>query len=186
MGTLSSGNFTFVTTPINGVILVEARRFGDPRGYFRELYKEQDFRDGGIVDDFVQENQSFSRKGVLRGLHFQIEHPQSKLVRVLHGEIFDVAVDIRPDSPTFGKWYGATLSEENGRQLYLPHGCAHGLLVLSETATISYMADDVYHPDDEGGIRWDDPTVGVEWPLPHEQVIVSEKDAAQPLFSDQF
>ena len=183
---VQSGNFTFTRTPIQGVVVVDARRFPDNRGFFMEAYKRCDFEAGGIADDFVQENQSRSVRGVLRGLHFQREHPQSKLVRVLAGEAFDVAVDLRPESPTFGRWHGEVLSADNGRQLYIPHGCAHGILILSEEAVFAYKADDVYHPGDEGAIAWDDPVVAVEWPLPAEQVVLSEKDARQPSFESQF
>jgi dTDP-4-dehydrorhamnose 3,5-epimerase len=130
-----------------------------------ETYKRPNFVEGGIDVDFVQDNQSASTKGVLRGLHFQINHPQSKLVRVTQGRVFDVAVDLREDSPTYGKWEGVELSAENKRQFFIPRGFAHGFLVLSDYAEFCYKCDDVYHPNDEGGIRWNDPKVGIEWPL---------------------
>lgn len=186
MSQITSGNFTFSTTPLAGVVVVETRMFGDHRGFFAESYKQPDFAAGGITDAFVQENRSVSRKGVLRGLHFQRQHPQSKLVRVYDGTAFDVAVDLRKDSPTFGQWYGVELSGENCRQLYLPHGCAHGILMLSERVVFSYLSDDVYHPEDEAALAWNDPTVGVDWPLPAEQIIVSEKDARNPSLSELF
>lgn len=187
---VSSGNFTFTETSIPGLIVVDVRRYDDSRGYFMETYKRPDFVAGGITCDFVQDNQSASTRGVLRGLHFQIEHPQSKLVRVLSGEVFDVAVDLRPGSATYGEWEGVALSAENRRQLFIPRGFAHGFLVLSQTAEFCYKCDDVYHPNDEGGIMWDDPTIGVEWPpLPGDdafdpaKVILSDKDKAHPPFS---
>lgn len=161
---LTSGNFTFVYTPIPGLVIVDRRIFEDDRGSFQETYKRPDFESGGIDCDFVQLNQSTSVRGVLRGLHFQIDHPQAKLVRVVEGEVFDVAVDLRPESPTFGRWEGVTLSAENGRQFFVPRGMAHGFLVLSPTATFVYQCDDVYHPGDEGGIAWDDPDLAITWP----------------------
>jgi dTDP-4-dehydrorhamnose 3,5-epimerase len=129
-----------------------------------ETYKRPDFVAGGIDDVFVQDNQSASTRGVLRGLHFQIEHPQAKLVRVIHGKVFDVAVDLRPESPTYGSWEGVILSEENRRQLYIPQGFAHGFLVLSELAEFCYKCTDFYHPGDEGGLAWNDPAIGISWP----------------------
>ena len=148
-----------------------------------ETYKRPDFVAGGIDCDFVQDNQSRSTRGVLRGLHFQIEHPQSKLVRVVEGEVFDVAVDLRPGSPTFGKWEGVVLSAENRRQFFVPRGFAHGFYVMSETATFCYKCDDVYHPNDEGGLMWDDPSIAVSWPVPDgEEPVLSEKDGRHPSF----
>ena len=164
--TITSGNFTFTETSIEGVIIVDVKSYGDARGYFMETYKKSDFEKGGIVVDFVQDNQSASVKGVLRGLHFQIHHPQSKLVRVVEGKVFDVCVDLRPGSPTYGKWKGVVLSAENRRQFFIPKGFAHGFLVLSERAVFCYKCDDVYHPNDEGGLMWNDPAIGIEWPLP--------------------
>lgn len=162
---VTHGNFTFTETSIEGVLVVDAKAHGDERGYFMETYKRPDFVAGGIDCKFVQDNQSSSTKGVLRGLHFQIEHPQAKLVRVTRGEVFDVAVDLRPSSPTYGKWEGVVLSAENRRQFFVPRGFAHGFLVLSDVAEFCYKCDDVYHPNDEGGIRWDDPEIGIEWPV---------------------
>ena len=159
-----SGNFTFTKTSIDGVIIVDVRSFGDDRGYFMETYKKPDFVKGGIAVDFVQDNQSMSTKGVLRGLHYQKEFPQAKLVRVIKGEVFDVAVDLRRDSETYGEWFGIRLSEENKKQFYVPAGFAHGFLVLSDEAEFCYKVTDFYHPGDEGGIAWNDPDLGIEWP----------------------
>ena len=185
----TSGNFTFTETTIDGVVVVDVKAFGDERGYFMETYKKPDFIAGGIAVDFVQDNQSSSTKGVLRGLHFQIEHPQSKLVRVISGKVFDVAVDLRKDSPTYGKWEGVILSAENRRQFFVPRGFAHGFLVLSDTAEFCYKCDDIYHPNDEGGLMWDDPALGIEWPpldgddaFDRSKVVLSEKDRAHPAF----
>ena len=184
---VTSGNFTFTRTGIDGVIVVDARSYGDERGYFMETYKRPDFVAGGIDVDFVQDNQSMSTKGVLRGLHFQIEHPQSKLVRVVEGSVFDVAVDLRLGSATWGRWEGCVLTAENRRQLFIPRGFAHGFLVLSDRAVFCYKCDDVYHPNDEGGIMWDDPEVGVEWPplegddaFDPSKLVLSAKDKVHP------
>lgn len=189
--TVTSGNFTFTRTSIDGVIIVDVRSYPDARGYFMETYKRSDFAAGGIEAEFVQDNQSASTKGVLRGLHFQIEHPQAKLVRVTRGRVFDVAVDLRPGSPTFGKWEGVVLSEENKRQFFVPRGFAHGFLVLSDYAEFCYKCDDVYHPGDEGGIAFDDPDIGIAWPalegsdaFDASSVLLSAKDAAQPRLCD--
>ena len=185
MEPIQSGNFTFTHTDIEGVVIVDCKSYGDERGAFMETYKRQDFVAGGIIADFVQDNQSSSIQGVLRGLHFQLEHPQAKLVRVVDGSVFDVAVDLRPDSPTYGKWVGATLTSNNRRQFFIPRGFAHGFYVLSEKAVFAYKCDDVYHPGDEGGISWDDPDIGVEWPLlDGVEVILSEKDRHHPAFRD--
>ncbi|MGI6032941.1 MAG: dTDP-4-dehydrorhamnose 3,5-epimerase [Coriobacteriales bacterium] len=183
------GNFTFTQTSIEGVIIVDVRSYGDARGYFMETYKQPDFEAGGIGCEFVQDNQSSSTKGVLRGLHYQISHPQAKLVRVVSGRVFDVAVDLRAGSSTFGKWEGVELTAENHRQFFIPRGFAHGFLVLSDTAEFCYKCDDVYHPDDEGGIMWNDPAIGVEWPalegdatFDPAKVVLSEKDKVHPPF----
>lgn len=187
---ITSGNFTFTETSIEGVIIVDVKSYGDERGYFMETYKKPDFVSGGIDVDFVQDNQSSSVKGVLRGLHFQIKHPQSKLVRVVSGEVFDVAVDLREGSPTYGKWEGTILSAQNKRQLFIPRGFAHGFLVLSNHAEFCYKCDDVYHPNDEGGIIWNDPTIGIKWPalngdevFDEAKIILSEKDKTHPFLS---
>ncbi len=184
-----SGNFTFTETSIEGVIIVDVRSYGDERGYFMETYKKSDFAAGGVDVEFVQDNQSASTKGVLRGLHFQIEHPQSKLVRVVAGTVFDVAVDLREDSSTYGKWEGVVLSAENKRQFFVPRGFAHGFLVLSDTAEFCYKCDDVYHPNDEGGFMWNDPALDIEWPalegddaFDPTKVILSERDKEHPAF----
>ena len=186
---VQAGNFTFTPTAIEGVIIVDAKSFGDERGYFMETYKRPDFVAGGIDVEFVQDNQSSSVKGVLRGLHFQIEHPQSKLVRVVKGEVFDVCVDLREGSPTYGKWEGVVLSAENRRQFFIPRGFAHGFLVLTDTAEFCYKCDDVYHPNDEGGLMWNDPAIGIEWPalegdevFDAAKVVLSEKDKHHPAF----
>lgn len=180
-----SGNFTFSPTSIDGVVVIETKSYGDERGSFMETYKRPDFVAGGIDVDFVQDNQSSSVRGVLRGLHFQINHPQAKLVRVVGGEVFDVCVDLRAGSPTFGQWEGVVLSAENRRQFFIPRGFAHGFYVLSESAVFAYKCDDVYHPNDEGGIRWDDERIGVEWPLLEGcDVILSDKDRRHPSFSE--
>lgn len=171
--------FTFHKTRIDGVIIVEPTVFGDERGYFMETYHEQEFAEGGITARFVQDNQSSSVKGVLRGLHFQRTYPQAKLLRVISGEVFDVAVDIRPESSSYGKWVGVRLSAENKRQFFLPRGMAHGFLVLSDTAEFTYKCDEFYHPEDESGLIWNDPAIGIEWPLePGQTPILSEKDKA--------
>lgn len=173
------GNFTFNETKIKGVYIIDVKTYGDNRGYFMETYKESDFKDAGLDYYFVQDNQSSSRKGVLRGLHFQKKYSQAKLVRVLKGEVFDVAVDLRKGSPTYGQWVGVVLSEENKRQLLIPRGFAHGFLVMSDYAEFAYKCDEIYHPEDEGGIMWNDPVIGIEWPEIGE-IILSEKDKVQP------
>ncbi len=189
---ITSGNFTFTPTSIEGLTIVDVKSYGDERGYFMETYKKPDFEAGGITCDFVQDNQSSSAKGVLRGLHFQIEHPQAKLVRVIRGEVFDVAVDLRPGSPTYGKWAGEILSADNHRQFFIPRGFAHGFLVLSDGAEFCYKCDDVYRPGDEGGIMWNDPAIGIEWPplvgydeFDPAKIILSEKDKKHPPFKVQ-
>ena len=173
------GNFSFTETGIKGVFIVEAKAFGDDRGYFTETYKESDFRSAGLTYSFVQDNQSGSRRGVLRGLHFQKRYPQAKLVRVIRGEVFDVAVDLRKGSETYGQWVGALLSGENRRQLMIPRGFAHGFLVLSETAEFAYKCDEEYHPEDEGGLLWNDPDIAIRWPDVG-NIILSEKDRNNP------
>lgn len=176
-------NFTFNETKIKDVYIIDVKTFGDNRGYFMETYKESDFKEAGLDYDFVQDNQSSSRKGVLRGLHFQKSFPQAKLVRVLKGEVFDVAVDLRKDSKTYGKWVGVLLSEENKRQFMIPRGFAHGFVVVSDYAEFAYKCDEIYHPEDEGGIMWNDPEIGIEWPE-LEEIILSEKDKNHPALAD--
>lgn len=169
------GNFTFIETSIKDVFIIEPKKYGDNRGYFMETYKESDFNQAGLNYKFIQDNQSKSKKGVLRGLHFQKTFPQAKLVRCIEGEVFDVCVDLRKDSPTYGKWEGVILSAEKGNQFMIPRGFAHGFVVLSETATFCYKVDEFYHPEDESGLNYDDPDIDIDWPDVGE-VILSEKD----------
>ena len=179
------GNFTFIKTDIDGVIIVEPKVFGDSRGYFMETYKETDFIEGGITAKFIQDNQSKSSKGVLRGLHFQKKYSQAKLVRVVKGSVFDVAVDLRPGSKTYGKWVGVELTAENKRQFFIPKNFAHGFLVLSDEAEFVYKCDDLYHPEEEGGLAWDDPDVGIDWPITDDMEIkLSDKDKLHPCLKD--
>lgn len=177
---------------ISGLCVISPTIHGDNRGYFFESYNKKDLEEAGIDIQFVQDNQSMSTKGVLRGLHFQKSHPQTKLVRVVKGAVFDVAVDIRPASNTYGKWYGIELTEDNKKQFLIPKGFAHGFLVLSDVAEFCYKCDDFYHPNDEGGIAWNDPEIGINWPnvvgtyhgtasaegysLDNFNLIISEKD----------
>jgi dTDP-4-dehydrorhamnose 3,5-epimerase len=175
--------FTFKPCPIDGLYEIEPKVFGDSRGYFFEAWSERDFTKAGLSMVFVQDNQSRSAKGVLRGLHFQRIHPQGKLVRVIDGEVFDVAVDIRPGSPTYGKWHGVTLSGEKQNQFYISEGFAHGFLVLSETAVFTYKCTDFYHPEDEGGIIWNDPAIAIAWPDLGMEYLLSEKDKKLPAFA---
>ena len=179
------GKFNFISTGIEGLVVVEPTVFGDARGYFMETYQKEEFAAAGITAEFVQDNQSSSTKGVLRGLHFQKQHPQGKLVRAVSGEVFDVAVDLRPRSATFGKWYGVVLSAENKRQFYVPEGFAHGFLVLSETAEFSYKCTDLYAPGDEGGVPFDDPDIGGEWPDVGCAYNLSAKDKLHVPFAQQ-
>jgi dTDP-4-dehydrorhamnose 3,5-epimerase len=167
---------------LDGVILVAPDVHHDERGFFLETYHRDKYAAGGIPETFVQDNQSFSRQGVLRGLHAQLRYPQGKLVRAITGEIYDVAVDIRPGSPTFGKWVGETLSGENARQLYIPPGFAHGFCVISETAHVQYKCTDVYRPGDEIGVVWDDPEIGVDWPI--KDPVLNEKDRRAPRLAE--
>lgn len=172
---------------IEGLAVIEPAVHGDQRGYFMETYNYNDFAAEGIDVKFVQDNQSASKRGVLRGLHFQINFPQAKLVRVIKGEVFDVAVDLREGSKTFGKWYGLQLSEENKKQFFIPENFAHGFLVLSDYAEFCYKVTDFYHPNDEGGLLWNDPDIGVEWPLSDLSVsdlVLSDKDKIWPGIKD--
>ena len=175
--------FLFNKTNIEGVYIIEPKIFGDNRGYFMETYNEKDFKNAGLNYNFVQDNQSKSKKGVLRGLHFQCKYPQAKLVRVLEGEVFDVAVDLRKNSPTYGKWVGVVLSAENKKQFMIPRGFAHGFVVLSEEATFAYKCDEFYHPEDEGGIMWNDLDLNIKWPYQGEPIL-SEKDKHHLSFKD--
>ncbi len=158
------GQIKVTKCPIEGLYIIEPQVFGDSRGYFMETYSQRDMQAAGLDMTFVQDNQSMSVKGVLRGLHFQKEHPQGKLVRVIKGRVFDVAVDLRAGSATYGKWYGVELTEENKKQFYISEGFAHGFLVLSDTAEFCYKCTDFYHPGDEGGLAWNDPAIGIDWP----------------------
>jgi dTDP-4-dehydrorhamnose 3,5-epimerase len=169
-------------TALSGVRIVEPKVFGDTRGFFLELYHAQRYAEYGIPGPFVQENHSRSRFGTLRGLHYQLTHPQGKLVWVTNGAVFDVVADIRPGSPTFGRWVGNTLSDANHLQLYMPPGFAHGFCVLSDSADFCYKCTDVYHPEDEGGVLWSDPTLGIEWPVAHPTL--SAKDQRYPSLAD--
>lgn len=171
-----------IPTKLAGVLLIQPKIFGDQRGFFLETFHQQRYAEAGIPGPFVQDNHSHSQKGVLRGLHFQKRHPQGKLVFVTSGSVFDVAVDIRKDSPTFGQWVGVTLVAEQHQQFYIPPGLAHGFCVLSESADFHYKCTDYYHPEDEGSLRWNDPEVGISWPL--QTPLLSPKDANAPYLKD--
>lgn len=178
------GQIKVTRLDIEGLCIIEPAVHGDHRGYFMETYNQQDMAAEGLDMVFVQDNQSMSRKGVLRGLHFQKQFPQGKLVRVIRGAVFDVAVDLRRNSATFGKWYGVELTAENKKQFYLPPGFAHGFMVLSDEAEFCYKTTDFYHPDDEGGLMWNDPDINVEWPLDKvDEILLSEKDKVNPSFA---
>ncbi|MEG2054270.1 MAG: dTDP-4-dehydrorhamnose 3,5-epimerase [Oscillospiraceae bacterium] len=179
------GKFNFIETGIKGLKVIEPTVFGDERGYFMETFQKQEFANAGICDEFVQDNQSSSTKGVLRGLHFQKTHSQGKLVKVVSGEVFDVAVDCRPNSETYGKSYGVALSAENKKQFYIPQGFAHGFLVLSDTAEFSYKCTDFYTPGDEGGILWSDPALEIDWPKVDTKILLSDKDKLHSTFAEQ-
>ena len=174
------GNFNFITTKIPDLYIIEPKVFGDNRGYFMESYSQKDFAEAGLTMNFVQDNESKSRKGVLRGLHFQTKHTQGKLVHVTQGEVWDVAVDLRKGSPTYGQWEGVYLSAENKRQFYVPEGFAHGFVVTSEEAVFNYKCTDFYAPEYDSGLLWNDPEVGIEWPLDGiVEILLSEKDKKQ-------
>jgi dTDP-4-dehydrorhamnose 3,5-epimerase len=174
--------FNIKPCPIAGLYEIQPKVFGDSRGYFLETWSQREFEAVGLNPHFVQDNQSLSKKGVLRGLHFQKTYHQGKLVRIIEGEIFDVAVDIRPGSPSRGKWHAIILSGEKQNQLYISEGFAHGFLVLSETAIFAYKCTDFYHPEDEGGVIWNDPAIGIQWPDIGMDYILSEKDRNWPRF----
>ena len=176
------GKFNFIKTDIPEVQIIEPTVFGDDRGYFMETYQIDEFAAAGIDKPFVQDNQSRSTKGVLRGLHFQKNHTQGKLVRVTMGEVYDVAVDCRPNSKTFGKWVGVTLSAENKKMFYIPEGFAHGFLTLTADVEVQYKADEYYSPEHDGGIRYNDPEIGVEWG--NGNFILSQKDQTAPFLKD--
>ena len=181
-------NFRFEQTKIKDVYIIDVKKYGDNRGYFMETYKKSDFVAAGLNYNFVQDNQSSSRRGVLRGLHFQKKYPQAKLVRVLSGEVFDVAVDLRKNSETYGQWVGVILSGENGKQFMIPKGFAHGFLVLSDEAEFCYKVTDFYHPNDEGGLMYNDPDIAVQWPIPEgmteADLILSDKDKVNASYKD--
>ena len=171
-----------IETQLPGVVIIEPKVFGDRRGYFLETYQGLRYAEAGIDVSFVQDNLSHSSRGVLRGMHYQLNFPQGKLVSVSRGEVFDVALDIRQGSPTFGKWFGALLNDENHRQIYIPAGYAHGFCVMSDVVDFQYKCTELYHPDDECGILWNDPNVGIEWPL--DDVILSDKDKVNKPLSE--
>lgn len=179
------GKFNFIETGIRDLYIIEPKVFGDNRGYFMEVYNRNDFFEAGLTMDFVQDNESKSKKGVLRGLHFQTQNVQGKLVRVTQGEVYDVAVDLRKGSPTYGEWRGVLLSAENKRQFYVPEGFAHGFLVISEVAVFNYKCTNYYSPQSEGGLLWNDESIGIEWPLKGiDEIILSEKDKVQQKFAE--
>ena len=181
------GKITVTPCDIEGLYVIEPTVFKDERGYFVETYNQNDMKEAGLDMVFVQDNQSMSTRGVLRGLHFQKQFPQGKLVRVVRGKVFDVAVDLRSDSKTYRKWFGVELSAENMKQFYIPEGFAHGFLVLSDEAEFCYKCTDFYHPGDEGGLAWNDPEIGVEWPLEERvDLIISEKDQKWKGLKDTF
>ena len=177
--------FEFKKCSIEGLYEIEPKIFGDNRGYFLETYSEKDFFAAGLTMKFVQDNQSSSTKGVLRGLHFQTQHPQGKLVRALFGQVYDVAVDLRKDSPTFGKYYGVILDCEKANMFYIPEGFAHGFYVLSDLAVFAYKCTDFYDPKGEGGLMWNDPAIGIDWKsvAPDVNPLLSEKDGKHPAFN---
>ena len=172
--------FSFKPCTIDGLVEIQPKVFADSRGYFFEAWSKREFADAGIQADFVQDNQSRSVKGVLRGLHFQKVHAQGKLVRAIEGEVFDVAVDIRNGSPDYGKWHSVVLSGDTQNQFYIPPGFAHGFLVLSDTAVFAYKCTEFYQPEDEGGIIWNDPSIGIQWPDLGMDYILSDKDKGLP------
>lgn len=177
--------FNIVETEFEGVYIIEPTVHADHRGYFVKTYDEEEFKEKGIDVTFVQDDQSCSAKGVMRGLHFQKEHPQGKLVRVVRGKVFDVGVDLRKNSETYGKWIGVTLSEENKKQFFLPRGFAHGMLSLEDNSIFTYKVDEFYYPDDEGGLVFDDEEIGIEWPLDGiDEVIITDKDKSWESFKD--
>lgn len=173
------------TTKIPGLLIIEPRVFKDARGYFFETYHKEKYTQAGITSDFIQDNEALSGYGVIRGLHYQLNpFSQAKLVRVLHGKVYDVAVDIRKNSPTFGEWFGIELSAENKKQFFIPRGFAHGYSVLSETAVFAYKCDNAYHPQSEGGIILDDKDLNIDWKIPDGKAIISDKDKKHPLLKN--
>lgn len=171
-----------IETPLPGLLIIKPRCFRDERGFFLESFQRERYQSVGIIDDFVQENHSHSIKGVLRGLHFQIKRPQAKLVTIIRGTIFDVGVDLRKGSPTFGRWFGATLSDEKPSQIYMAPGFAHGFFVLSEVADVYYKVSQIYDPSDEGGVLWNDPDMGIQWSV--ENPKLSDRDRNYPRVRD--
>ena len=187
------GKITVTQSPIEGLYIIEPAVHGDNRGYFMETYNQRDMEEAGLNMKFVQDNQSMSVKGVLRGLHFQKQFPQGKLVRVIRGSVFDVAVDLRKGSATYGKWYGVELTAENKKQFYISPGFAHGFLVLSDEAEVCYKCTDFYHPEDEGGLAWNDPAIGIQWPQVSGNCLIdgtplklSEKDQKWDVLANTF
>ncbi|MGH4050590.1 MAG: dTDP-4-dehydrorhamnose 3,5-epimerase [Clostridium sp.] len=179
------GKFNFIETSVKELYIIEPKVFGDNRGYFMETYNKNDFFEAGLTMEFVQDNESKSKKGVLRGLHFQTKNTQGKLVRVTEGEVFDVAVDLRKGSATFGKWEGVILTAENKKQFYVPEGFAHGFLVMSDVATFNYKCTNYYAPQYDSGLLWNDEDIAVEWPLDGiEEILLSDKDKIQNKFKD--
>ena len=179
------GKIKVTPCDIKGLYVIEPTVFKDERGYFMETYNQNDFHEAGLDMVFVQDNQSMSVKGVLRGLHYQKQYPQGKLVRAVRGTVFDVAVDLRTGSETYGKWFGVVLSAENKKQFYIPEGFAHGFLVLSEEAEFTYKCTDYYDPAAEGGVKWDDPDVGIVWPAVDGEIRLSAKDGEHRGFKEQ-
>ncbi|MEG0378167.1 MAG: dTDP-4-dehydrorhamnose 3,5-epimerase, partial [Eubacterium sp.] len=175
---------TITKTQIEGLVIINPAVFGDERGYFMETYNKEEFEKAGLTMNFIQDNESKSKKGVLRGLHFQRKYSQGKLVRCTEGVVFDVGVDLRAGSKTYGKWAGVTLSAENKTMFYIPEGFAHGFVVLSDEATFNYKCTNLYAPEYDGGIRWNDPDVGVEWPVEGLELLLSEKDQNQPFLKE--
>ncbi|MDR1000984.1 MAG: dTDP-4-dehydrorhamnose 3,5-epimerase [Clostridiales bacterium] len=184
MGFDRVGKFKFVSTGIEGLTIIEPPVFSDSRGYFMETFQREEFANAGLPTDFAQDNQSMSRKGVLRGLHFQKNNPQGKVVRVIAGAVYDVGVDLRAGSQTYGKYYGVVLSAENKLQFYVPEGFAHGFLVLSDTAEFTYKCTRLYDPADEGGVLWNDPDIAVAWQTGDLKILLSDKDANLPRLRD--
>ena len=179
------GKFKIIETPIKGLLLIETKVFKDDRGFFVESYNQRELKEIGLDLNFVQDNHSFSKKGVIRGLHFQLKYPQGKLVRVISGKVFDVAVDLRVDSPTFGEWFGVELIEGDGVQFYIPPGFAHGFISLEENTHFFYKCTEFYHPEDDFGIIWNDPELNINWHLNKvENIIISEKDSKLPSFRE--
>ncbi len=171
-------------TPLNGLITIEPDKFQDNRGFFLETYQEERYNRAGIADVFIQDNHSYSKKGVLRGMHFQVKNPQAQIVTVMHGRIFDVCVDVRKESRTFGHWYGVELSDTGVSQIYMSQGFAHGFCVLSDWVDLHYKVSHPYNPSDEGGVLWNDPDIDIKWPLPESQLNVSERDRNYQLLSE--